>query len=231
MCIWSNILLIISKDISFHIDIMSITEMLGTLTIPQPMQTANAESHMESSLNASQDLEKSSMIGMVKKFFTDDSKSTQASAKNAAEIKPPKQLMPKPSLQSRFNLRYNSLPSLACAGSDRAWVKTRDKKLQRVDGHGYVKDTIEPDFNFSDVKLSTKGEVILADTSNNCIKTISHTMMFFTNQQALCKMQWKPSGFCCLHTREIAVAFCAESRVLIYSTSGKDNHELEGENI
>ena len=131
-------------------------------------------------------------------------------------------LNPTPSVQSAFRTEgYSS--SITCIGSGHAWVQTKNKKLQQVDIKGSVKDTININFDFADIALSPQGDIILTDTTNNHIKLIS------TNKkvQTLCKVQWEPCGLCCLHSGDIAVTFCDEGRVVIYSMSGEVIKELD----
>ena len=131
------------------------------------------------------------------------------------------QRTPKPSVQSQFDTKTDS-PSVICVGSGEAWVRTDTKTIQLVDRHGEVKDTIHTDFNFGDMVLSPQGDILLSDWDNNCIKAISGDMTIKT----LFKLQWTPSGLCCLHTGDIVVTFFWDGHVVIYSASGKVIKEL-----
>ena len=135
------------------------------------------------------------------------------------------QLISKPSVQSKFKTE-RGFPSITCTGPGQAWVQMKEeRKLQLMDVNGSVKDTINTNFDFYNMVLSPQGDILLTDTSNNCIKLIS------TNKkvQTLCKLQWKPCGLCCLHSGDIAVTFFEEGRVVIYSMSGKVIKELDKE--
>ena len=135
---------------------------------------------------------------------------------------PPPQLIPKPSVQSEFRTEIG-YPSVTCVGSGEAWVQTEKRTIQLVDRHGTVKDTIHTDFDFSDMVLSPKGDILLTDKDNNCIKAISGDKTIKT----LFKLQSKPSGLCYLHSGDIAVPFHSEGRVVIYSASWKVIKELD----
>ena len=135
---------------------------------------------------------------------------------------PPKQLTPKPTLQSRFDTKTNS-PSVTCVGSGEAWVETDRKTIQLVDRHNNVKDTIHTNFDFHDMVHTQQGDILLIDNDNKCIKSVSAYKTFKT----LFKFQWRPYGLCCLHNGDIAVTFRDEGRVVIYSASGKVIKELD----
>ena len=135
----------------------------------------------------------------------------------------PTHLIPRPSVQSDFDTKI-SHPSVICVGSGQAWVETNTKTLQLVDRHGTVKDTIPTiDFNFEDIVLSPQGDILLTDWANKCITAISSDKKIKT----LFKLQWEPSGLCCLHSGDIAVTFLNERREVIYSASGKVIKELD----
>ena len=133
-------------------------------------------------------------------------------------------LIPTPSVQSSFRIRYESIyQSIACVEAGQAWIKTGDRRLQLMNHHGDVKDTVEADYKFNDVVLLPQGELILTDTSNNGICSISHDKVVRT----LFRTQWEPEGLCCLHSGDILVTFFRKGRVIIYSMSGKIIQELD----
>ena len=138
---------------------------------------------------------------------------------------PQRQLIPTPSVQSRFNTGFSSFyqTNIACVGSGLAWVRTGDKRLQLMDQHGAVKDTIATGFAVNNVVLSPQGELLLSDATNSCIMSISPDKEVKT----LFTTQWAPYGLCCLHSGDIAVTFNNEGRVAIYSRSGKIVQELD----
>ena len=135
---------------------------------------------------------------------------------------PPTHLIAKPSVQSQFDTEV-WYPSVICVGSGEAWVKTDRKTIKLVDRHGAVKDTIHTDFGFYDMVLSPQGDILLTDWYSKCIKAISGDKTIKT----LFKLQWEPSGLCCLQNGDIAVTFCDEGRVVIYSASGNVIKELD----
>ena len=134
----------------------------------------------------------------------------------------PTHLIPTPSVQSQFHTETDT-PSVTCIGSGQAWVRTDDRRLQLVDRHGTVQNTIYTDFDFSDMVLSPQGDILLTDINNKCIRAISDDKTC----QTLFKLQWTPCGLCCLQNGNIAVTFYMEGRVVIYSGSGKVVKELD----
>ena len=136
---------------------------------------------------------------------------------------PQRQLMSTPSVQSSFDTGFMSNnKSIACVGSGQAWVRTGRGRLQLVNKHGAVNDTIDTNFDFNDIVLSPQGEFLLSDT-NNRIRSISPDKVVRT----LFTTQWTPWGLCCLHSGDIAVSFYNEGRVAIYSRSLKIIQELD----
>ena len=103
-------------------------------------------------------------------------------------------------------------------------MKTDRSTIQLVYRHGTVKDIIHTDFGFIDMVSSPQGDILLTDTTNNCIKSISCAEK---KVKTLFELQWRPWCLCCLHNGHIAVTFCREGRVVIYSTSGKVIKELD----
>ena len=220
--------------ISSQIDITSLTEMFGQLNVPKTNQPASL---VEPSNGTSPNTQKSSKTSDTKKPIIPDTTHSTAARHNipsqaaprdtqthdtTAPIKPPTHLIPKPSVQSQFRILTNYL-SVTCVGSGQAWVKTDWKMIQLVDRHGKVKDTMRTDFGFNDTRLSPQGDILLTDEGNKCIKSISPDKKVKT----LFKLQWKPSGLCCLHSGDIAITFVDAGRVVIYSVCGKVIKELD----
>ena len=135
---------------------------------------------------------------------------------------PPKQLIPKPLVQSQFDTK-TTYPAVTCVGSGEAWVWTDRMTIQLVDRQGAVKDTIHTDFDIPDMVLSSQGDILVCDEDNKCIKAISADKTVKT----MFKVKWKPCSLCCLHSGDIAVTFHDEGRVIIYSASGKVIKELD----
>ena len=139
-------------------------------------------------------------------------------------VPPLRQLMSTPSVQYSFYTGYHSYNQhIACVGSGLAWVRTGDSRLQLMDHHGAVKDTIDTGFYFWDVVLSPQGERLLTDTTNRCIISISPDKVV----RKLFTTQWEPWGLCCLHSGNVAVTFYQVGRVVTYSRSGKMIQELD----
>ena len=86
-----------------------------------------------------------------------------------------------------------------------------------------MKDTIDTDLDFEDVVLSVQGELLISDTTNTCITSISPDKVVST----LFRTQWKPYGLCYLQSGDIGVTFFDEGRVVIYSRSGKVVQDLD----
>ena len=215
-----------------QIDIKTLTEMFGQLTVPKTTQGAKGQ--CQSKKSSTKDTDKIQIVpettqstalrhGRPVEASTGD---TQTHG-TTAPIKPPTQLIPKPSIQSGFRNK-TEFPSVACVGSSLAWVKTADRTIQLVDRHGTVKDTIHTDFIFHDMVLSPQGNILLTDKTNDRIKSISGDKKKVKTLFKLDgKFHRKPDCLCCLHSGETAVTFCNEGCVVIYSRSGKVIIELD----
>ena len=211
-----------------QIDTKALTEMFGQLIIitksnqggeghsqSQKSSMGTAETQTVSETNQGDE----ASHGRPSQALTSDTQTCGATA----SIKPPTQLIPKPSVQSKFRTE-TEYPSVTCVGSGLAWVQTDTETIQLVDRHGAVKDTIHTDFNFFDMVLSPQGDILLTDRTNYCIKSITGAEK---KVKTLFKLQWIPCGLCCLHSGDIAVTFPLEGRVVIYSASGKVIKELD----
>ena len=205
------------------IDSESLTKMFGKLTEHQASEAKLKTGATSQDTLTSTDQDNATLLqGATPKRGASDSKpeiTSHLNQKTSKEI-----TVPKPSVQSRFDTRFYSFDQpIACVGSGQAWVKTGDWRLQLMDRHGAVKDTIHTKFDFYDVVLSPQGELLLSDSSNSCIKSISPDKVVRT----LFRTQWEPYGLCCLHSGDVAVTFWDEGRVVIYSRSGKIIQELD----
>ena len=220
-----------------EIDTKSLTEMFGKFTEQHTKDgNANTGATPQDAMKATGKGNAALLQGATPKTGASDSKSESSSRinqKNSEEITgptlPQRQLMPTPSVMSSFYTGYNCYnQSINCVGSGQAWVTTEDKRLQLMDQHGAVMDTIHTDFHFNDVVLSPHGELLLSNYSD-CIKSISPDKVVRT----LFTTQWRPCGLCCLHNGDIAVTFCddgtfqSDGRVVIYSRSGEIVQELD----
>ena len=126
-----------------------------------------------------------------------------------------KSLIPKPSIHSNLNVN-NSYPRIACAEQGLAWVETEKHKIQLIDRDGLVKDTVKVKFSLNDLALSSQGDILFADKSNQCIKIIESNSV--SKQEAirlLFKTNWTPTGLCCSSNNDIVVAFGNDSKVVV----------------
>ena len=201
--------------------------MFGQLTVTK--SNHRGEGHSQSQTSSMGTAETQTVSETNQGDEASYSRPSQASTRDiqnrgaTAPIKPPTQLIPKPSVLSQFGTK-TSESSVTCVGSGEAWVQTDWKTIQLVDRHGEVKDTIHTDFYFDDIVLSQQGDILLTDTTNNCIKSISCAEK---EVKTLFELQWKPFRLCCLHSGNIAVTFYSKGRAVIYSTSGKVIKELD----
>ena len=124
-------------------------------------------------------------------------------------------LIPNPSIDSQFKVDYG-YPRIACMEQGLAWVETKPNTLQRVDKEGSVKDTIKTDFHFSDFALSSDGDILLADTLNKCIKSVSEQKIF----NSLFKTSWAPTGLFRLDNNDMVVTCGYDSKVIVYKPNG-----------
>ena len=137
-------------------------------------------------------------------------------------------LIPKPSVQSKFRAGTDS-PSVKCVGSGQAWVGIDRKMIQLMDRNGAVQDSINIDFDFVDIALTPKGDILLWDLDNKCLKVI-HVSADKKDQTLFKLKKESPDVVCWLRGDKIAAAFsglCHRGRVVIYSTSGKVVKELD----
>ena len=205
----------------YHIDTKSLTEMFGQLTVTKTTQL---------SIDTSSDTRKTTFSETSQATAAGKNRPIQATFRDIQRLfhgttdstKPQTQLIPKPSIQSEFQTG-SPAPSLACVGSNRAWVQAGGKKLQLMDRQGSVKETIHTDFSFNDITVSPQGEILLSDRVNKCIKSVSADRTVKT----LCNVKWEPRGLCSLHSGDIAVTFEMAARVIIYSPSWKVVKEID----
>ena len=117
---------------------------------------------------------------------------------------------------SNFEIDY-WYPSVVCLKSGRVWVQTGNQRLQLMDLHGVVTDTIDTDFYFSDITLNSQDDLILYDWSNNSIKSFSIGKKPVT----LFKTSCSPLGLCCLQDGDIVVTSRNYGRIIRYSRTGQ----------
>ena len=204
-----------------QIDDQSLSEMFGKLTEQQAQRAkANIEATSQHIPKLTGQGNNGLLHGATPMTEGCESKSTHQGNQKT----PTKATIPTPSVESSFNTGYNSFDqSIACVGSGQAWVRTGFDRLQLMDQHSDVKDTIDTWFYFRDVVLSSQGELLLTNINNSCIISISPDK----EVRKLFTTQWRPWGLCCLHSGDIAVTFNTEGRVAIYSRSGKIVQELD----
>ena len=122
-------------------------------------------------------------------------------------------LIPKPTLQSEFDVETNN-PYIACTEQGLAWVVTYQNFfsskgiIRLVNREGSVKDTINTDFSINDMVVTSDGDLLIADFTNSCIKSVSRHKI-----RTLFRTGRKPSGLCCLHNGEIVVTLGEERKV------------------
>ena len=102
-------------------------------------------------------------------------------------------------------------------------MRTKDKRLQLVDREGSVKDTINTDFAFNDMTVTSYGDLLLTDRDNRCIRCVSKQKTIHT----LFRTSWKPSCLGCSHNNDIVVAFSNESKVAVYGRNGQIRRTLD----
>ena len=209
-----------------QIDSQSLVEMFGRLTNQVGKQRAENPTKPEDLQRSAEKGKAAPLQGASGSNRKSEKSIHPGNQKSPQQITVPtltqRQLMSTPSVQSSFHTGFwSDKKSIACVGSGVALVKTGDFRIQLIDQRGDVMDTIDTAFDFNDVVLSPKGELLLSDT-NKRIKSISPDKEVRT----LIRTQWIPNGLCCLHSGGIAVTFYDEGRVIIYSMSGKTVEEL-----
>ena len=135
---------------------------------------------------------------------------------------PERYLIPNPSFQSQFHVEF-SYPNIACLEQGLAWVQANSQTLNLVDRSGSVKDTINIDFALNHITVTSDGDLLLADSSSSSIKLFSRQKEIST----LFKTIWNPISLCCSLNNDIVVAFGANSKVVIYSSSGQIKDTLD----
>ena len=135
-----------------------------------------------------------------------------------------KTLLHRPSVQFKFPIN-SFYPLISCIDRGLAWVSFDRKELQLLDKEGSVKDKIKTRYKcyISDIEITSNGEIILADRTNCCIKSIWRQRKFRT----LFQTNWNPTGLCCLQNKDIVVTFCFDSKVIVYSKNGHIRNTLD----
>ena len=153
----------------------------------------------------------------------------RATDENPTQTTQVNKLSPTPTILSQFQTGY-AIGSVVCLSSGQTWLADTSK-LQLMNGHGKVKDTLHTDFDINDIILSPLGHFLLSDVTNSCIKTISQdkkVRTLFKTQIGWFKPKiLTPWGLSALHSGYTAVTFPNEGRVIIYSMSGKVVKELD----
>ena len=215
-----------------EIDSESLTEMFGKLVVPKSMSVKKSIAP-ETIKAVGQDFlykrtSKSPETEPVRKQTKPPPVWPKLIQISPSDIPTTKLLVLK--LVSKFPIE-GAFPIIACVGSGHAWVKTEEKRLQLVDRNGSVKDTIDINFKIDDMAVLQNGDLLLSDTDNNSIKSISCEKvvktLFKTKTGPLKSQSQTPRGLCCLQSGEIAVTFPTKGRVVIYSMSGKIIKELD----
>ena len=102
-------------------------------------------------------------------------------------------------------------------------MKTANQTIQLMDREGLVKDKINIDFPFGDFVATSDGDLLFADFKNNSIKSISKEKQI----SPLLTVNMTPSSLCCLHNDIIVVAFCRDSKVIVYNRNGEIRENLD----
>ena len=89
--------------------------------------------------------------------------------------------------QSTFEVDYK-YPHITCMGQGLAWVRTGKEQLQLINRDGSAIDTINIDFIVLDLALTSDGDLLLADWTNSCVKSVSIQKEITT----LCSTNRKP---------------------------------------
>ncbi|XP_055999941.1 uncharacterized protein LOC125656567 [Ostrea edulis] len=94
------------------------------------------------------------------------------------------------------------LAKVACIKSGKAWISGKDEKIQCVDIHGTVQDTVTSTcFDFpTDIAVNKQGELIYSDYINRTVNIIRHNPMITIPQG------WHPMGLCCTRSDDILVS-------------------------
>ena len=200
-------------------DTKSLTQMFGQLN---PEQRKSLESKKELSDNEALTNPLGFPKPVIQQPRSHDSHHDQPpqSHRSCDIIKRP--LIPTPSVVSQFDLDYE-YNHIVCTATDLAWVETAKKQLQLVDRAGMIKETVKTDFIFYDTALTSDGEFLFPDSTNNCIKLMSRQKEIIT----LFKTNWSPCKLCCLHNNDIVVTFGNVKKVIVYSRIGNIRQTLD----
>ena len=134
-----------------------------------------------------------------------------------------KSLIPKSLAQHTFDVVSNN-PYIVCVDQDIAWVRTDESTLQLMDRGGSVKDTINVDFVICGMTLTSDGDILLLDSHNSCVKTVSR-------QKTICNLlrtNWEATGLCCLRNDDVVVT-CkgGKGNVTVYTRTGAIRQKLD----
>ena len=129
-------------------------------------------------------------------------------------------LIPYPSVQYQFTIDF-IYPIVACVEQGQAWVMTGSTRLQLVYRGGMVIDGITTAFGINDMTVTSDGDLLLADCSNSCIKSVTKQK----NINTLFTTQGAPSSLSCLQNDDIVVTFHNDRKVIVYKRNGRsDRH-------
>ena len=137
----------------------------------------------------------------------------------------PKYLIPRPSVESTFNISHTKYSHIACVDQGLAWVMMFDdqsengcksREIQLVDRDCSVKSKIEIEFCINGMALSHNGDILITDGTNKCIKSISTRTKQMVITTLLRTPTKTPTGICGLHSDELVVTFSTNGKVTIY---------------
>ena len=159
-----------------------------------------------------------------------DSDSKTTAVKSPGCGNPVRSLITKPTVQSQFYVQLHaSSPFIVCTEQSLAWVTTyfigpfsSNGRIQLVNREGSAKVTINTDFSIKDMAITPYGDLLIADYTNSCIKSVSRQKI-----SILFRTSGTPSGLCCLHNGEIVVTFGKERKVIVYSREGQVRQTLD----
>ena len=138
-------------------------------------------------------------------------------------------LITQPTVNSQFDVDSGS-PYIACTEQGLAWVMsymykflTFGRRIQLMNREGSVNDKFNIDFTINDMAVTPDGDLLLADSSNKCIRSKSRQK----NINTLFSTSGNPYGLCYLHNGDIVVTFGDERKVIVYSRDGQVRQTLD----
>ncbi|KAK3084480.1 hypothetical protein FSP39_014194 [Pinctada imbricata] len=142
-----------------------------------------------------------------------------------------KYLLSSPETVSSFKAGYN-YPSLACAPTGFAWVRTGDSRLQKMDRNGRVLDTINTGCKIGDFTFFDQKNILFTDWMKNGVKM--QLCSKNTNAQGfpsidLFSTTGQPFGICRKGDGCIVISSFKPANVIKYSGSGQVLHRYESQ--